>query len=328
MTAVFPRLKQLERLYGSVVLAAVASRLRPRAGRAPSNFARRVLFSFRDGLGLLPQVLSQRLAGRVFLNTRVESIKRTAGGGFKVAVRERRAMQSLSADCVVIALPAYAAARVVDRLDANVSDALAQLRHPPMVVVFLGYRTQALAHPLDGAGVLAPAVERRDVLGMLFSSTLFAGRAPPGHVALTAFLGGARQPHLALREAGEIAALAHEEARRLIGVRGAPVMARVRRWRQGLPQPGLGHAARLNAIVALEREQPGLFFTGNYFCGVSAPACIQQASVTAERVRSYLAPASGRGRRERLLRPHGLPDCSEDSVALRPAFAGTTSPPT
>ncbi|MBI1942322.1 MAG: protoporphyrinogen oxidase [Betaproteobacteria bacterium] len=328
VSAVFPRLKQLERRHGSVVLAAIASRLRQRAGAAPCNLAKRELLSFRDGLGALPQAISLRIAGRVLLGTQVESVQRAPGGGFMVMVRERRTQRSLKADSVVIALPAYAAAGVVDRLDAGVAGELAQIEYPPMAVAFLGYRAQGLAGPLDGAGMLAPAVEARDVLGMLFSSTLFAGRAPPGHVALTAFIGGARQPQLALLDPREIGELAHAEARRLSGVLEAPVVARVRCWRHGLPQTGLGHAARLNAVAALEREQPGLFFTGNYFCGVSAPACIQQASVTAERVRSYLAPASGRGRRERLLRPHGLPDCSEDSVALRPAFAGTTSPPT
>lgn len=327
VSAVFPHLKQLERRHGSVVLAAVAARLRQAAGPAPRDFARRALLSFRGGLGALPRAISRGLAGRILLETRVESVRRAASGGFLVMGRERRAKRSLKADSVVMALPAYAAARVVDRLDAGVAGELAQIEHPPMAVVFLGYRAQALARPLDGAGMLAPAVEARDALGMLFSSTLFAGRAPPGHVALTVFIGGARQPHLALLEPGEITELAHAEARRLLGVREAPVVARVRRWRHGLPQPGLEHAARLNAVVALEREQPGLFFTGNYFCGVSAPACIQQATVTSERVRSYLASASGRKRRKPLLQPEDLTKCGESPIALQAALAGTTSSP-
>ena len=34
----------------------------------------------------------------------------------------------------------------------------------------------------------------RSILGVIFSSSLFPGRAPKGHVALTVFVGGALQP--------------------------------------------------------------------------------------------------------------------------------------
>src|SRR3989304_8805377 len=105
------------------------------------------------------------------------------------------------ADSVVVALPAYAAANILDGLDRRVAETLAQISHPPLAVVYLGYRANAIAHPLDGLGVLMPAIEKRNVLGILFSSTLYPGRAPAEHVALTAFVGGARQPPPALRNA-------------------------------------------------------------------------------------------------------------------------------
>ena len=289
VSAVFPHLKRLERLYGSIVLAAIRSRLRSGATLSACDFAKRALFSFRGGLGVLPQTIAKRLAGRLLLNQRVDSVRRTAGGGFVLTVRERRATRTLKADSVVIALPAYAAARILDRLDLRVAETLAQISHPPLAVVFLGYRAQAIAHPLDGAGVLTPALEGRDALGMLFSSTLFAGRAPPGHVALTAFVGGTRQPQLALLRPGELQDLAHDEVRRLLGARAAPLLARTRCWRHGLPQPGLEHVERIAAVAALESEQPGLFLTGNYFSGASTTACIRQASDVARRVQHCLA---------------------------------------
>jgi oxygen-dependent protoporphyrinogen oxidase len=197
---------------------------------------------------------------------------------------------------VVIALPAYAVAPILCRLDLRAAETLAQISHPPLAVVFLGYRAHAVPHPLDGAGVLTPAVEGRDVLGMLFSSTLFAGRAPPGCIALTAFVGGARQPQLALLKPDELQDLAHDEVRRLLGARAAPVLARTRCWRRGLPQPGLDHAQRIAEVAALEGGHPGLFFTGNYFSGVSTVACIRQASGTAQRVEHYLASRNSRGK--------------------------------
>jgi oxygen-dependent protoporphyrinogen oxidase len=297
ISAVFPQLKRLERRYGSIVLGAVGSHWRRDGQSAAYGPGKRMLFSFRQGLGMLPRGLAEHLAGRIFLGHRVESVRPGAGGRFRVLVRCGAAAQWIMADSVVVALPAYAAANVLDGLDRPLAETLAEISHPPLAVVFLGYRADAIAHPLDGLGVLMPAIEKRSVLGMLFSSTLFPGRAPEGHVALTAFVGGARQQQLALLEPDELAALVDGEVRQLLGGRAAPVVARSRCWRRGLPQPGVDHARRLARIAAAETEHAGLFLTGNYFSGVSTASCIEQAVSAVCRVEHYLAVQSGRARK-------------------------------
>ena len=297
VSAVFPQLKRLERCRGSIVLGAIGARLRRDDQSAIHGPGKRTLFSFRQGLGTLPRSLAERLPGRTFPGHRVESVRRGAGGRFRVSVRRGAAAQWVMADSVVVALPAYAAANVLRELDRCVAETLSEISHPPLAVVFLGYRASAIVHPLDGLGVLMPAIEKRDVLGILFSSTLFPGRTPAEHVALTAFVGGARQPQLAMLEPDELAALVHGEVRQLLGGRAAPVVARTRCWRRGLPQPGVDHAQRLGRIATLESEHAGLFLTGNYFSGVSSVACVAQAFDTAQRVAQHLALRSACCRR-------------------------------
>ena len=97
-------------------------------------------------------------------------------------------------DAVIYAAPAHC----VDEIDlafpgGDRLKTLASITHPPVAVLALGFRREDVAHPLDGFGFLVPEVERRNVLGVVFSSTLFAGRAPEGHVLLTAFVGGVRE---------------------------------------------------------------------------------------------------------------------------------------
>lgn len=292
--AAFPQLKRLERCAGSVIGGVIKSRLQ-HAVKPAGDPGRRVLKSFRGGLGTLPHSIAQHLAGRVFLGHRVEAVQHWAGG-YRVKVRRGNGALWTTAESVIVALPAYAAAAILCELDQRIAAALAEIHHPPLAVVFLGYRAQSIAHPLDGVGVLTPAIEQRSVLGMLFSSTLFAGRAPPDHVALTAFIGGARQPQLALLRPRELEALAHSEVRQLLGGRAVPVMARTRCWSQGLPQPGLDHAHRIREIAAGAAEHAGLFLTGNYLSGVSAAACIQQGLDTAQRAIQHLARARARRR--------------------------------
>lgn len=289
VSAVLPRLKRLERDAGSVILGAVRSRApcsEPIGARAPGP---RTLFSFRQGLGELPRAMARGLGGRVFLGQRVESVQRMAPGRIRVRVRCRAGAHRVTAQSVVVALPAFAAARVLAGLDGEIAQTLASLGHPPLAVVFLGYGRGAIGHPLDGVGVLVPAAEKRGVLGMLFSSTLFPGRAPAGHVALTAFVGGARQPQLAGHRPEELVALVHREVQELFGASAPPAVAHARCWSHGLPQPGTDHAQRLAAIAAFESEHAGVFLTGNYFGGVSTAACAEQAYRTAQRVEAYLA---------------------------------------
>lgn len=285
VAALFPHLKRLEREYGSILQGVLAAR---RAGRSGFDPGKRRLFSFSRGMATLPARLMETLAGRVRFGTRVEGIE-PLSSGYRLKLRQGEHLATLRVRSVVVALPAYAAARALAPLSADTGAALGGIAHPPLAVVALGFRAADIAHPLDGLGVLMPKAERRGVLGMLFSSTLFAGRAPGGQVLLTAYVGGARQPELALLPREEIEALVLEEARDLLGARGMPVFSSVRYWRQGLPQPGLGHERRVEALRALEAEWPGLFVTGNYISGVSTAACIDAARGTASRAQAFLA---------------------------------------
>lgn len=282
VAAVFPQLKRLERDSGSIVGGLLRARLHRRGGSA-FDPRRRKLYSFRDGMATLPRALAEDLGTAIVANAPVHAIRPTAAG-FRLQVDGG----VWSAHSVIVALPAYAAAKLIAPLDAAAAEAARGIEHPPLAVAFLGYRSRDITHPLDGLGVLMPRVERRGVLGMLFSSTLFEGRAPDGHVALTAYVGGARQPELANLAPREMAAMVHDEARNLLGARAAPLLSRVRYWRYGLPQPGLDHAQRIARLRALEASLPGLFVTGNYLNGVSTAACVDEAFAVAQRVSERL----------------------------------------
>lgn len=282
MTALLPRLKQLERHYGSVVRGVAAKAF---AGMDPRfDPRRRNLFSFEQGMSSLPRRLAAELGTRVWSGVRVEGLRAEAGGGFHLSLRDRDAERTLRVDGVVVALPAYATSKVLAPMAPLATEALAAIKHPPLAVVALGYRRDQIAHPLDGLGVLTPTIEHRKVLGFLFSSTLFSHRSPDGHILLTAYVGGARQPELARLPREELIAMVKSEAVDLLGASAEQVFDSVRYWRHGLPQPDLGHASRIESLHQLEQEHPGLVVTGNYVTGVSTAACIDAALAAATRV--------------------------------------------
>jgi len=160
----------------------------------------------------------------------------------------------------------------------------ARLPHPPVATLALGFRREDVEHPLDGFGVLMPAVERRTVLGALFSSSVFAGRAPDGHVLITCFLGGMRSPADGRADVAEVLPRVLADLRPLLGIRRDPVFTNHRRWDRAIPQYELGHGGVLTAAANIEAALPGLYFSGQWRHGVALGDCLAQGQQAAARI--------------------------------------------
>lgn len=262
----FPRMYQLEAKHGSLIRGALAAR----RGRA----ARRRLLTHRRGFSALVEALARDLDVRfgeaaTGISASREGFEvRTAGGTAHGARR------------LVLAVPQESALPLLAPMLDPMLDPLlapdglpAPLPTAPVAVVALGYRTADVAHPLDGFGFLAPHREGRSILGCLFPSTLFEGRAPEGCSLLVAMVGGRRRPELVELPEAELFSQVESELTELLEIRGEPVFRALRRWRPGIPQPTAARAALLTAVADLEHRHPGLEILGNWCRGVGVPDC-------------------------------------------------------
>jgi oxygen-dependent protoporphyrinogen oxidase len=176
---------------------------------------------------------------------------------------------------VVLAVPADVAARLLDAATGGRSRAFAEIPYAPVAVVALGYRREDVGHPLDGFGYLVPRKEGRRTLGCLFLSALFPGRAPAGHAALSAFVGGRTDPEIVTWEDDRIAAQVQAEVGQALGIWSEPVFRLVRRWPRAIPQYEVGHGRFVDLADEIEHDLPGLRIGGNFLSGVSVPDCIR-----------------------------------------------------
>ena len=268
----FPRLAALELEHGSLLKGML------RSGRA-AGAASRGLFTLRGGLDALPR----RLAEAVDAATSVEGAgihtgtacrRLTPVGG---RLRIETAAAAFRAPRVVLAVPAAAAAEILADATGGASRALADVPAAPVVTVALGYRRADVPHPLDGFGFLAPHGEGLSILGCLFPSSLFSGRAPGGHAALTAIAGGRTWPGLPDLPDAELLALVRADVARTLGVTAEPIVHRIRRWVPGIPQYELGHRRFAELARAIESRLPGLALAGSYLGGVSLPDRVAEA---------------------------------------------------
>jgi oxygen-dependent protoporphyrinogen oxidase len=278
----FPRMYALEADHGGLIKGAVKILWKRR--REGTKKRKSEMVSFPTGLGALPAACRQVEGPSFLLQSRTVDLARREGGWEVTCVRGG-SRETLRADHVLWAGPAHVLPSVT--LDGAASSdfaLLGEIVHPPVTVVQLGYRRDDVEHPLDGFGALVPAVEKRQVLGILFPSSIFPGRAPEGHVLLTAYVGGGRNPEGALRPRPEILERVKSDARDLLGARGRPVFEEVIVHEKAIPQYEIGYGRFLDKIAEMESAYPGLYFTGNYRGGISVADTIRNAYRVAERM--------------------------------------------
>ena len=302
----FPRLAALEARYGSLIKGQIfGARERKRRGDIARDRAPK--FSFDEGLQVLPDTLAAQLGDAVKLNTPVTGLTQT-NDGWQVATTNG----NTEFGAVIYCGTAYRLAELNIERGAGLRPGVSQLpnragsetgappnpvfdaspfseiRYPPVASVVLGFRREDVAHPCQGFGMLIPKVEGFKILGTIFSSSLFPNRAPAGHVTLTSYIGGERQPDLALRPADELVALTCEDLRVLLGVKGRPVFRHMTLYPKAIPQYNLGYGRYRELMSAIENQAAGLFLAGHYREGVSLGDSIVSGGNVVERVEKFL----------------------------------------
>jgi oxygen-dependent protoporphyrinogen oxidase len=270
----FPLLSNLEKERRSLILGGMKLAKQRKAASKPKTR----LISFPDGLIAVTRRLARDLEGSIRTNATVQKVSRETSG-WEVEWMENEESKTEFFDATLCALPAHKLTSITwENLKSKEDIAtLAKAPHHPVTVIYHGFRAEDVKHPLDGFGFLVPRKENRCILGTLFSSTLFPGRAPEGHVLLTTFVGGERQPEMTEESDDDLHRLVLEDLHRLIGLGGDPAFRHLRRWTKAIPLPDHGQDARLAAAQRITQNNPGLRFTGSYLTGVSLPDCIEGA---------------------------------------------------
>jgi oxygen-dependent protoporphyrinogen oxidase len=210
-----------------------------------------------------------------------------------VAIRyEQHDVRIGSTPVTVLAVPAYAAFPLVQEQHPGVAILLKDIRYSPIIVAATSIAEGHLRDPLKGFGFLVPRSERLHLLGTIFSSALFPGRAPDGQLLLSSFIGGSFEPDVINWSDDKVWETVCSELKSVLKADAAPEPIGLRRHPYALPQYRIGHERLIAALKSELQQAPGLFITSNYMEGASVPACIEQAEKTARRIAEYLGRTS------------------------------------
>ena len=267
----FPKIYALGKRNSILFVSVLNMILKMRRDSKP-RFKKRIL-SFRNGLVELPQLLADALSESINTSVCLKSISRKQN---KWIIQWND--QKHSYDQVILTIPAHSLSRLP--LEPTLHKALAFLKvidYPPVSVLNVAFKRSQVSHALDGFGLLVPECEKRSILGVLFSSSLFPNRAGKGEVLLTIFVGGNRQPELATPDTESLLKLILPEIEEILGIKDDPCFVHHKYWAKSIPQYNLGYGNILKQVKNVEKQFPGLQITGNYRDGISLSNCIEQA---------------------------------------------------
>jgi oxygen-dependent protoporphyrinogen oxidase len=287
----FPRIAELERDYGGLILAMIKLAKKKKkevaAGKAVASAAGPggILTSFRGGIQTLTDILQEKLGQEIVRpGHKVLKVSKGESSPYRVLTEAGE----LEADLVILATPAYASAEMVRDLDTYMTHALLEIPYSSMTVVCFGYERKKVEYDLKGFGYLTPKEEGMNCLGTLWDSSIFENRAPAGQVLLRSMLGGACFPNYIKLPDMEIINRVQADLKTIMGIKAPPSFIRIFRHEKAIPQYVAGHGQRLAMLEDKLRDHHGLFLTGNSYRGIGLNDCVAAADQTAHAAVSHL----------------------------------------
>lgn len=284
-----PKLYALEQDYGSFIKGSFAKARQPKT--AEEKKVTKQVFSVQGGLSRLIDALVASVgAENIRYNCGEVRVEEVETGSYRVnfsgsadefqspCITSRTVVTTFGGPLLLSALPF---------LDEDEKEGLSSLRYAKVVQVAAGYREWE-GVPIKAFGGLVPTREQKDILGILFPSALFAGRAPANGALLSVFMGGIKRPELFELSDEQLKAVAVEHIREMMQTTREPDVVRVFRYPQAIPQYDATSARRLHTIAELQFRYPGLLLAGNIRDGIGMSDRVKQGAQVAKELNEYL----------------------------------------
>ena len=282
-SAVFPKLKELENKHKSIILGFILSK---GFKKSPNKLT---LYSFKEGLEYLPQTIYKKIKSKITLGVNNLEITR-AKDCFLINFKLNNKTINYATSSVLFTSPAYSVLNFMHLFPNQNTTELFQMEYLPISTVTQVIDKSKLKNPLDGFGFLCTKEPHRKLLGTIWSSSVFPGRAPASKALLTSFIGGANFKKVTEISEDEIKSIVTKDLCETLHIsdQGSLETIHIKTYPYAIPQYHLGHLERLKRVNELMDKNYGLFFTGNYLYGISINDTIKTSKLIVEKIKGFL----------------------------------------
>ena len=271
--AAFPALRELETAQGSVLLGGIRRSRKSRKAQAP----RPQMHSFAEGMESLPRHFADALGKKALFSSPVTEIHQEKDNWIVETEGETRRCR-----CLILASGARETARLLGQgsrpINTDLARIVQEIRSAPVVMLQMGVAAETLDH-WNGFGFLTHPKGGLRILGAMFESQMFPGRAPSGHHLIRVVMGGALKPETIDQNDDTLLTTAAEDVSQALQTPLTPIFSHIVRHRPGIPQYTLGHKTHMEAIAANQPAKLGL--TGWSYRGIGVNSVIADACAVA-----------------------------------------------
>ena len=275
-----PKLYQLEQDYGSFIKGAMKKAKLPKSER--DKKATKEVFSAKGGLSRMTEAMAEEIGSENILLSVENTLVRPNSEGFQLQVTTPEQLFSIETKQLITTCGGYALSGLFPFLNEEEIAPFNELKYAAVTQVLLGFKKWK-GISLKAFGGLVPGIENKNILGALFTSSFFEGRAPQDGALISVFMGGTKRPDIAKMDNDQIEALIRKDLPRMMSDRSLnPDMIRIHRYPNAIPQYTESTGKRYEMIDKLQQKYPGLILAGNIRDGIGMADRVKQGRSIAE----------------------------------------------
>ena len=275
-----PKLYQLEQDYGSFILGGIKKARMPKDERTKK--ATKDVFSAKGGLKQLVQALTESVGEENIILNAQQTLVKPGDSGFHIQVTTNRQIIEIETSKTVTTSGAYTLENLLPFLTEEELEPFRQLKYAAVAQVLLGFKNWK-GMSLQAFGGLVPGIENKNILGVLFTSSFFEGRAPKGGALLSVFMGGTKRPDIFAMNDKQLLAVLEKELPHMLGISDLkPDVIEICRYPKAIPQYQESTGKRYQMIDQLQNQYPGLILAGNIRDGIGMSDRVKQGRSIAE----------------------------------------------
>ena len=261
---------------------AIAKKKEPKDERTKK--ATKEVFSVKNGLsGLIKELTTQIGEENIVLNVSKTDIKQIHNG-FNITYYTNSYSKEITCNKLVTTCPANNMHDILTFAEKKEIDTIENVDYAPVTQLILGYNNWD-GISVKAFGGLVPSIEKRDILGVLFTSSFFKNRALDNSVLLSVFIGGKRKPEIIKKTDEELIKLGLNEIKKMLKPKDATLeLSKVYKHQFAIPQYEISSEIRFDMANQLEKKYNGLIIGGNLKDGIGMADRIKQARNMAERI--------------------------------------------